>query len=310
MAANATRYPQTRNPGDKVGSSNFNGDASTMESVRTVHSLELEAELIRLRESTKDALQQAWEEVETLQQQCAAHLEITTQLESDFLETKKKEEYWHKRCLEAEKQLMQNDNSPASRSLPVTEKNFMSWPSIRIMKNNRANSDDSSKRTLTDTSVGSSQFMSSSQSCRTFQEPDEDKIQELEMKLESRDAAVQSLERTVAQHVKAMHTMQAEMQCMMETQRIKEKNAQANYLRKEDVMEKQIAALHAAVEKKAKMIASQKKRISEYKLYIKELTHELERVLKILQVAEAKGVDLKLAKRKQRKENSSLNAVH
>ena len=64
-----------------------------MESVRTVHSLE--GELVRLRESTKDALQQAWEEVETLQQQCAAHLEITTQLESDFVETKKKEEYWH-----------------------------------------------------------------------------------------------------------------------------------------------------------------------------------------------------------------------
>jgi hypothetical protein len=42
--------------------------------VKTVQALE--AELIRLRESTKDALKQSWEEVETLQQQCAAHLDI------------------------------------------------------------------------------------------------------------------------------------------------------------------------------------------------------------------------------------------
>jgi cell division protein FtsL len=264
-----------------------------MESVRTVHSLE--GELVRLRESTKDALQQAWEEVETLQQQCAAHLEITTQLESDFVETKKKEEYWHKRCLEAEKQLMQNvadtGNQPSSkRSLLSHEKNFISWPSIRMMKN-RSHDDNSSSRR---TSIGSSQMMSS---CKSLAYPEEDdKVHELELKMASRDAAVQSLERTVAQHVKAMHTMQAEMQCMMEAQRIKEKNAEASYLRKEDAMEKQITALHEAVEEKAKLIVSQKKRVSEYKVYIKELTHELERVLKILQVAEKKGINLRPTK--------------
>jgi len=83
---------------------------------------------------------------------------------------------------------------------------------------------------------------------------------------------------------------------MMEAQRIKEKNAEASYLRKEDAMEKQITALHEAVEEKAKLIVSQKKRVSEYKVYIKELTHELERVLKILQVAEKKGINLRPTK--------------
>lgn len=272
-----------------------------MESVRTVHSLE--AELIRLRESTKDALQQAWEEVETLQQQCAAHLEITTQLESDFVETKKREEYWHKRCLEAEKQLMQNvTDSPSSskRSLTSQEKNFIGWPSIRMMKN-RSNEENNSRRTLGDSSVSSSQIMSSCQSLRTYPEDhDEERIQELEAKISSRDAAVRSLERTVAQHVKAMHTMQAEMQCMMETQRIKEKNAQANYLRKEDAMEKQITTLHDAMEEKIKLMATQKKRISEYKAYIKELTRELERVLKILKLAEKKGIELRSVKLKRK----------
>ena len=148
-------------PGTSNTPFTFHGEVATMESVRTVHSLE--GELVRLRESTKDALQQAWEEVETLQQQCAAHLEITTQLESDFIETKKKEEYWHKRCLEAEKQLMQNaaDTPPSSKlSLGSQEKNFIAWPSIRIMKN-RASDESYSYQS---TSVASSQMMSSSKS--------------------------------------------------------------------------------------------------------------------------------------------------
>jgi uncharacterized coiled-coil protein SlyX len=277
----------------------FHGEVPTMESVRTVHSLE--GELVRLRESTKDALQQAWEEVETLQAQCTAHLEITTQLESDFVETKKKEEYWHKRCLEAEKQLMQNatESSIQPRNATISnEKNFISWPSMRMMKGKQ--NDESplgSRRTFEDSSVSSSQMMSSCKSFYYTEDTENDRVQELELKMASRDAAVQSLERTVAQHVKAMHTMQAEMQCMMETQRIKEKKAQACYLRREDVMEKQISALHEAVEKKTQVIKSQKKRISEYKIYIKELTHELERVLKILQVAEKKGIDLRPKKK-------------
>ena len=302
MASRAARYAANRVTSDLSASSYSPPDpreVATMESVRTVHSLE--AELIRLRESTKDALQQAWEEVETLQQQCAAHLEITTQLESDFMDTKKKEEYWHKRCLEAEKQLMQNDTSyeysPSSRRsfTNKSEQNFISWPSIRMMKNRHADGETNSRITGDSSSVNSSsQYLQSS--CGTLQPEDENKQLELEMKISSRDDAIQSLERTVAQHVKAMHTMQAEMQCMMETQRIKEKNAQANFLRKEDVMDKQIAALQEAVEKKSHLITKQKKRISEYKRYIGELTQELERVLAILQLAEAKGIELKPSK--------------
>lgn len=251
------------------------GDTATIESARTVHSLE--AELVKLRESTKDALTKAWEEVESLQQQCASHLEITSQLEADFMETKKKEQYWHKRCLEAEKQLLQcksNESSPASskRSLIVgSDNNFLPWgrqAPARQYSQETVNSRFSVKSTITEE-------MASARSLAADEE-----ITELKMKLASRESAVQSLERTVSQHVKAMHTMQAEMQCMMETQRIKEKNAQANYIRKEDVMTKQVSTLKQALERKTKQVSTLKKQLNKSKEYIKEVTEELERALK------------------------------
>jgi cell division protein FtsL len=285
----------------------FPGESATIESVRTVHCLE--AELVKLRESTKDALQQAWEEVEMLQQQCASHLEITTQLEADFMETKKKEVYWHKRCLETEKQLMQSNPSEYSpqlskRSVTNIEGIFVGWPSIRgfgrVSMNRQPSIDTidsgkSSKRSLDDYSARMSSSNSMKSECC-----DKELVNDLKVKLFSREQAVQSLERTVAQHVKAMHTMQSEMQCMMETQRIKEKNAQTNFLRKEDAIVKQISALHAELEKKINLVSSQKKRIGEYKVYIKEVTRELERALKILEVAKANGFEISPSKAKRR----------
>ena len=53
----------------------------------------LDEELFRLRESTKCALQQSWDEVESLQQQCAAHLELTSQPEEQLMNLKKRKSY-------------------------------------------------------------------------------------------------------------------------------------------------------------------------------------------------------------------------
>jgi len=286
----------------------FANEMVDMESVKTIHSLE--AELIRLRESTKDALQQAWEEVEILQQQCTAHLEIITQTETDLMETKRREEYWHKRCLESEKLLLQanNTNDPDSlRSLMSHEKNFISWPSIKLSRRKGTSIEDSSKRPFCENSLSSTSFYTSTSlqsSSRTISESEQEKSKELELKLSSRDSAIESLERTISQHVKAMHTMQAEMQCMMETQRIKEKNAQNNFVRKESLYQKEINILQDTAQKKTVSFAGQKKKINQYKLYIGELTKELERVLTIVQKAEKSGMKLNSKPSKKKKSAS------
>jgi len=295
--------------GSLRSSSIFNVEhATAVDSVKTVHCLE--DELVKLRDSTKDALQQAWEEVEVLQQQCASHLDITTQLEADFMETKKKENYWHKRCLEAEMKSMQNNTSESSllstkSVLTVEGGSYTGWPSAKgfargIQRQASIDTLDHFGKKNTRPALGDrSMSVQGTSTNNLICDDDDDYVVNLKTKVTSRESAVRSLERTVAQHVKAMHTMQAEMQCMMEAQRIKEKNAQANYLRKEDIIVKEITSLHQDLDTKLKIIASQKKRIKEYKVYIKELTNELERSLQILQVAEPEISPVKIRQKKQ-----------
>lgn len=286
--ASASIEQDLNNPASfvRMSSMSMNNHAMT---VKTVHSLE--AELIRLRESTKDALQQSWEEVETLQQQCAAHLDITTQLENDVIEARRKEEYWHKRCLDAEFQLLQgshdkkpekNDNSASRPSLnPML---LMTWPSMGLTGFQGNDTPSIGEDFSLETKSEKGDNLSHQESAKA--------IVDLELKLQDRESAVSSLENTVERHIKAMHSMQAEMQCMMETQRIKEKKNQATFRRKESFLEEQMSTLQKEASKKDGTIASQKKRSTDYKRYIEELASELETVLTILQRAEKNGVDL------------------
>ena len=242
--------------------------------VKTVHSLE--AELIRLRESTKDALQQSWEEVESLQQQCAAHLEITNQLENDVIEARRKQEYWHKRCLDAEFKLLQCNKQPS------TEKQSLfrtSWNGIKTEK-----ADDHSLSQLSlDEETEMLQEKTVEQSAR---------IDDLEKKLEDRQSAIESLERTIERQLKSMHSLEGEMQCMIETQRLKEKKGKETFRQKENFLNEQILNLQEDTETKDKRIKSLKKKAEGYKNYIEELSSEMETVLKVLQRAERKGINL------------------
>ena len=264
--------------------------------IKTVHSLE--AELIRLRESTKDALQQSWEEVETLQQQCAAHLDVTNQLEHDVVEARRKEEYWHKRCLEAEFKLLRGDKDGTNKKTDVNNSDkpnknrsnsinpmfLMTWPSIG--SKNKTEDDQNSEL------IEGMENYDFELEENTDPELDDGKVVELETKLKDRESAISSLEGTVDQHVKAMHSMQAEMRCMMETQRIKEKKNQSTFHRKENFLENRISILEMDVKKKNSCISQQKKKGNDYKKYIGELAGELERVLVILQEAEKNGIKL------------------
>lgn len=269
--------------------------------VKTVHSLE--AELIRLRESTKDALQQSWEEVESLQQQCSAHLDITTQLENDVIEARRKQEYWHKRCLDAEFKLLQQQGGKHSSGSSVKSnqsslyKNMTSGSAnvLKPMMSNLPAWTGIKKEKSDELSSQMSSMMEDDETTEVLQEKNEEqsiRIQELERKLEDREASIDSLERTVERHVKTMHSLQAEMQCMMETQRLKEKKCKETYSRKQTFLEDQITNLEQDVQCKDSSIKSLKRKSQGYKKYIEELSSEMETVLAVLMKAEKNGVNL------------------
>ncbi len=262
--------------------------------VKTVHSLE--AELIRLRESTKDALQQSWEEVEMLQQQCSAHLDITTQLENDVIEARRKQEYWHKRCLEAEFKLLQGNKnislekgnnlarsiSGSANVLKPMMGSLQSWTGLKI-----------EPKEADDHSVSQMSMDHETEVLQERANEQAEKIQELEVKLANRDSTIETLERTVERHEKTMHSLKAEMQCMIETQRLKEKRSKDTFSRKENFLNEQISNFQEDIQYKDKSIKSLKKRIGGYKEYIEELSAEMETMLRVLMSAEKKGINLR-----------------
>lgn len=312
---------------------------------RDLNTQSLEAELIRLRESTKEALQQSWDEVEELQKRCSTHAKIIAELENDVVESKKKEEFWHQRCLEAEKQLLQlkpisevgersssyeDADCPSSEESPRSNSSFLlSWKS----KSDPTNlSSSCSSQRMQDTgsdgplpnafssgiditlhSIGThlSNFsLSRNQNQTKIKPPLSDQyeaerlekeeaakmaalsaqVREMEVKLSSREEAIRSLEQTVNQHVKSMHNMQSEMECMVATQRIKQQNMNSAIKGKEENLNKRIASLKDDVVKKEKLILYQKKKMKQYRDYIDELTQELEKVAKLIQDAEERGI--------------------
>lgn len=308
---------------------------------RDVNTHSLEAELIRLRESTKEALQQSWEEVEELQERCSTHSKIITELENDVVESKKKEDFWHQRCLEAEKQLMQLQpigeiterapNVEEDHSQQRSQRNssfILSWKNKSEPNNLSSASSQLTENVGNDLSENPIQNPFSSSIDNTFHtigthlsnfslsrnqkikpllseqyeagrtEKEEiarisaltSQLQEMEVKLSSRDEAIRSLEQTLDQHVKSMHNMQSEMECMLASQRIKQQHINSAIKGKEENLNKRIASLQDDLVKKEKLIASQKKKMKEYRDYIDELAQELERVARLIQDAEMRGI--------------------
>ena len=309
---------------------------------RDMNTQSLEAELIRLRESTKEALKQSWDEVEELQKRCSTHAKMITELENDVIESKKKEEFWHQRCLEAEKQLLQLKPSSEGGERSSSYKDVDGLSPVESPRSNASFLLSwKSKSDPTNLSSCSSQRIQDACSDNTLQNPfsygidstlhsigthlsnfslsrNQTKIKpllsdqyeaeriekeeaakmsalsaqvrEMEVKLSSSEEAIRSLEQTVNHHVKSMHNMQSEMECMVATQRIKQQNMNSAIKCKEEHLNKRIASLKDEVVKKEKIILSQKKKMKEYRDYIDELTDELEKVAKLIQDAERRGI--------------------
>lgn len=243
----------------------------------------LEEELFRLRESTKAALQQSWNEVESLQRECSTNAEITAQLEGDLIDIREKETTWRVRCLTAEAKLMsslQGDESQSSKRTSFRE-NMLSWTNVNVDRNSK----DSMPKDHDCSAEQSKASGEDSHSTLLFPQ-NHDKTQELSLKIASRDEAITSLEETLEQNVKSMQNMQSEMQCLMTSQRIKEKNIADSHRRKEERLEKLVQSLRKKSVMKDSCVRDQQRKLSDYRMYIEELTSELEKVLQIVQSVE------------------------
>jgi len=254
----------------------------------------LEDELFRLRESTKAALKVSWDEVELLQQQCSTHVAVTNSLAMELDEMRKKEEEWRVRCLAAEAKIQKssemNSESQTTRTESLRDNMLTCTANSNLNRNSMTEESSLETEPTLETEKFSHSIPSgtSSISCNSTSDRSN---QELMLKISSRDEAIASLEETLNQHVKSMQTMQAEMQCLMQSQQIKQKNMTDSHRRKEERLNKIVESLRKKTEMKDLCVKEHQQKLSNYRIYIEELTGELEKVLKFVHCVENNSDD-------------------
>lgn len=337
---------------------------------------ELAEELVWLREATKDALQKSWNEVESLQRQCARHVEVKARLDAQLTDSKADEEVWRLRYLAADEihamTLEQEESHADSLSRPrsagslqginkassvqfdnnthqSSEKKpllkfcdkIRSWsgvnlrgmeddaknlnmhftPSMSSSLNKRSDKNEAwykaannKMQEVLEQSVVSSSMenLDGDDTTNTLKEDyfieslkqttsEADKTnqlylngnaksqEDLSLTIFSRDQIIVSLEQTLNQQLNNLQNMQAEMVCLMESQRLKEKWITASHQQNEQRLDKLIESLQRKLKRNEISSKGHDEALSEFKLYIQELTDELERMLKIIKTAEERG---------------------
>jgi len=113
--------------------------------------------------------------------------------------------------------------------------------------------------------------------------------EDLSLRISSRDESITSLEQTLYQLSNDMQNMHHEMVCSMKTQRIKEERIYGSHKQKEDRLDKLVVSLRGKLETNNILSQNQDKHLSELKLYIQELSDELEILLKVVERAKEGG---------------------
>jgi len=228
---------------------------------------QLKEELIRLRKSTRSALQQSWDEVETLQKQCAINTEVIAEHDTVIADMKKKEKSWQIRCRAAEAQLQDKseDGEPLQGNSRVSftqSKDAEEKERDPLPDHNKVSVKKSSSRLRRATfTFGESKLEDMPQrvtprhhkrfslihSARSWvgRHDDDQKEMpiELVLKLHSRDEAISSLEQTLDENIKSMQCLQNEIQSLVVTQKMKEKKICDSHAQKEEDFKGQVESL-------------------------------------------------------------------
>jgi len=210
---------------------------------------QLKDELPRLHKVRRNALQQSWDELDILHKKCARHTEVISQHDNVIEQMRKKEKIWQGRCLAAEATLLEKSKArssirgafPLSKLLenPQRSRRRLIFPQ---KPNDKAKSKEMSEQTLS----RHYKKLSLTETLQSWVGRNDDHYEipiELLLKIHSRDEAISSLEQTLDENIKSMQGLQAEMQSLVITQRIKEKKIHDSHLQKEEDFKRQVESL-------------------------------------------------------------------
>jgi len=207
---------------------------------------QLRMELFRLRKSTRRALLQSWDRAESLRKECDINTKVIVQHEDVIVEMRKKEKGWQRCCLIAEAKLQE-------KSKEIDSSRCHKMLSSSQCKQSVEDQNDEGKLQEIPEQRDSSQYnkiLSFCQNVRLLagQNDDQNKL-EFVLKISSRDEAISSLEQTLDETIKSTQDLQAEIQSLAVTQRIKEREIYDSYAQKEEIFKGQIESLRKELSK-------------------------------------------------------------
>ena len=113
--------------------------------------------------------------------------------------------------------------------------------------------------------------------------------EDLSLIISSRDQIISDLEQTINQQLPIIQNLEAEMQHLIEAQCIKEEQLCSSHKQNEDHLKRVIKYLQEKLNENEETAKKHDKSLFECKLYIQELAGELEKMLKIIKIAEEGG---------------------
>jgi len=215
---------------------------------------QLKEESIRLDRSTRDALQQSWDEVESLQKECAISTARIAQHDNAIDEMRRKEKAWQGCCLIAEEKLREKLEKANSLQCHIK----LSSPQH---KQSVEDGNDEAELHRISEQRGSSRYnniLSYPKSGRSLapksgrslacQNDDQNEL-ELALKISSRDDAISSLEQVLDENIKSTQNLQAELQSLVVIHRMREKEIYDSHAQKEEDFKYQVQSLRKELSK-------------------------------------------------------------
>jgi len=200
------------------------------------------------RKETQDALQQPWVELESLQKECAVSTARIPKHDNAIDEMRRKEKAWQGCCLIAEEKLREilekvnslqchiNPSSP-QRKQSVEDRN----DEAKLQKISEQRGSLRYNKILLFPKSGRSLASTSGRSL-ACQNVDQNELK-LALKIYSRDEGISSLEQVLDENIKSTQDLQAELQSLVVTHRMREKEMYDSHAQKEEDFKYQIESL-------------------------------------------------------------------
>jgi len=181
---------------------------------------QLRMELFGLSKSMRRALQQSWDEADSLKKKCDINTKVIAQHDNEIADMRKKEKAWKGCCLIAEAKLQEKSEETDS----IQCHTMLSFPECKQSVDGRNDKEQLQEISEQKCALQNNERLPFPHDARLLVgQNDDQKTLEFVLKISSRDKAISSLEQTLDETIKSIQDLQAEIQSLTVRQQMRDK---------------------------------------------------------------------------------------